>query len=356
MHLDQVDLVTWHQRPELQKLQQSLSQEQWPSECHVCEHFESQGRGDSMRLNAESSYAHYQADDLTLEIRPGNVCNFACQTCWPEASSRVTDFYRKAGIDTTADWTAGDDAVIEIRQVKHQLDLDKIGAVLPRIRDIVVLGGEPFYDPACKRFLAWLVEQSCKSNLMIFTNGSCVDRELLAAYPGSVTMIFSLDAIGRPAEYIRYGTDWDTVYSNYLHCRALPNVAVRVNITTSVYNFHLVSELVEWLAKDWPEVVSFGAAHTVNNTWFMDESAILLQSRPAIITRLNSTIKNLEHADIEKYQRINAQNALASIRDNLEDMPFDAIKHQRMKDFIYQMDQAKHINIRDYLPEVSSYF
>jgi len=48
MHLDQVDLVTWHQRPELQKLQQSLSQEQWPSECHVCEHFESQGRGDSM--------------------------------------------------------------------------------------------------------------------------------------------------------------------------------------------------------------------------------------------------------------------------------------------------------------------
>jgi ubiquitin C-terminal hydrolase len=49
-----------------------------------------------MRLNGDAAYSHYAQDELVLEIRPGNTCNLACQTCWPQASSRVTDYYRKA--------------------------------------------------------------------------------------------------------------------------------------------------------------------------------------------------------------------------------------------------------------------
>ena len=64
-----------------------VEQPGWPTECTRCEQFEAQGRNDSMRLNGERAYSHYTNDDLTLEIRPGNTCNFACQTCWPQASS-----------------------------------------------------------------------------------------------------------------------------------------------------------------------------------------------------------------------------------------------------------------------------
>lgn len=348
--LGQVKLVTWHSRPQLQKLQQQLGQDSWPMECGVCREIESEGRGDSMRLNAESSYGHYQEDDITLEIRPGNVCNFACQTCWPEASSRVTDFYQRAGIDTATDWTAGDGNSINITQNRQPLDLDKIGTVLPRIRDIVVLGGEPFFDPDCKRFLAWLVQQKCTANLLVFTNGSCIDRSILADYAGRITLIFSIDAMGEAAEYIRFGTRWQDVVDNYYYCRELDTINTRVNITASTYNFHLIGKLVEWLAQDWPEVVSFGIASTVNNTWFMDESVLPMISRAWVVERLETSIGALELANIERYQKINAQNALSAIVDRLEHMPFDAIKYQRFVDFVAAMDRVKHTDFKRSMP------
>ena len=348
--IQKVNLVTWHQKSQLVELRDQLSNDQWPSECHVCKELESQGRGDSMRLNAQSSYAHYQPEDITLEIRPGNVCNFACQTCWPEASSRVTDFYQRAGIDTTQDWTASDEHSITITQERHPLDLDKIGTVLPRIKDIVILGGEPFYDPNCKKLLAWLVEQQCTANLLIFTNGSCIDREMLQNYPGKITLIFSIDAMGEAAEYIRFGTRWSEVCDNYLYSRSRPDINTRVNITVSAYNFHLVGKLVEWLAQDWPEVVSFGVASTVNNSWFMDESVLPLLSRAWIVEHLQNTLGYLDHADIEQYQRINAQNALSAIVDRLQDMPFDAIKYQRFVDFVAAMDRVKRTDFKQSMP------
>ena len=348
--IQKVNLVTWHQKSQLVELRDQLSNDQWPSECHVCKELESQGRGDSMRLNAQSSYAHYQPEDITLEIRPGNVCNFACQTCWPEASSRVTDFYQRAGIDTTQDWTASDEHSITITQERHPLDLDKIATVLPRIKDIVILGGEPFYDPNCKKLLAWLVEQQCTANLLIFTNGSCIDREMLQNYPGKITLIFSIDAMGEAAEYIRFGTRWSEVCDNYLYSRSQPDINTRVNITVSAYNFHLVGKLVEWLAQDWPEVVSFGVASTVNNSWFMDESVLPLLSRAWIVEHLQNTLGYLDHADIEQYQRINAQNALSAIVDRLQDMPFDAIKYQRFVDFVAAMDRVKRTNFKQSMP------
>ena len=348
--LNQVNLVTWHKRPQLQVLQHQLAAGEWPTACGVCREIESEGRGDSMRLNAESSYAHYQEDDITLEIRPGNICNFACQTCWPEASSRVTDFYLRAGIDIASDWTAGDDNLITVQQGRQPLDLDKIDAVLPRLRDIVVLGGEPFFDPDCKRFLSWLVEQKCTANLLIFTNGSCIDRSILEDYAGRITLIFSIDATGSEAEYIRFGTRWQDVLDNYYYCRGLDNLNTRVNITASTYNFHLIGPLVEWLAMDWPEVVSFGIASTVNNTWFMDESVLPELSRAWVVEQLESSIQHLDAANIERYQKINAQNALSAIVDRLRHMPFDAIKHQKFIDFVAAMDRVKRTNFQQSMP------
>jgi len=352
--LHQANLVTWHNRDQIQNLQQTLTNDQWPNECGVCKSIESEGRGDSMRLNAESSYSHYQADDITLELRPGNVCNFACQTCWPEASSRVTDFYRRAGIDVTADWTAGDGHSITITQGRHALDLDKIGSVLPRVKDIVLLGGEPFYDPDCRRILAWLIEQKCTANLLIFTNGSCIDRGMIENYQGHITLIFSLDAMGQDAEYIRFGTRWADIYDNYNYCRNLDNISTRVNITASTYNFHLIGKLIEWLADDWPEVVSFGIASTVNNTWFMDESVLPLLSRAWVVQELETSMRYLDTADIEHYQRLNAQNALGSICDRLRQMPFDAVKYDKFVDFVGAMDRVKHTDFKASMPALAA--
>jgi hypothetical protein len=96
--LDKVDLVTWHQHADLVAAREKMANNIWPSNCKNCELIESQGRQDSVRLGGNSAYENFADGDITLEIRPGSVCNFACQTCWAPASSRVEQFYKQANV------------------------------------------------------------------------------------------------------------------------------------------------------------------------------------------------------------------------------------------------------------------
>jgi MoaA/NifB/PqqE/SkfB family radical SAM enzyme len=336
-HLSRVDLSTWHDSPALVDARHQLAQDQWPAACANCERVESQGRQDSIRGGGASAYGHYDQQDITLEIRPGNVCNFACQTCWPAASTRVAEYHGRAGL-------------IDIKSV-DSTSLDDYDFLLPiadRIRDVVVLGGEPFYDRSCRKFLAW-AQENLTANLLIFTNGSAVDFEFLANYRGVVTLVFSLDAVGRPAEYIRYGTEWDKVKSNYLRARTLPNVRVRVNITVSVYNYLYLEELVNFLTPDWPSVVTFGTAYQP----YLKEVSVPDVARPAIVNSLTRTVEHLRLADIESGQKSNAVNAVTATINNLLDLPHDPDALCQLTSFVHSMDQVKHISILDYCPELT---
>ena len=331
-HIKQVDLSTWHQSTELKSIQQLMSQDIWPAPCGQCEQFESQGRTDSMRLNGNQAYANYTDDDITLEIRPGNTCNFACQTCWPEASSRVAQYYHQLGM-------------IDIKQLDSQKfeNFDLLLPIANRIKDVVVLGGEPFYDKYCKKFLIW-AEQNLSANLMMFTNGSIIDWNFLNKYPGKITLIFSLDAIGRPAEYIRFGTEWDTLLANYQKVRQLQNVEVRVNVTTSVYNYIYLEELIDFLCQDWPTVVSFGCPRQD----FYNETSIPMEFRDEIIGSLEKSVKRIFSTNIATDQKSNVLKTLKALIHNLKTLPWNSDNYTQIKNQIQNMDRVKGINIADY--------
>lgn len=334
-HISKIDLNTWHTHPELVEKQAQLSQGQWPTNCKQCEHAEQQGRRDSARGNSNSAYAHYQHDDITLEIRPGNVCNFACQTCWPAASSRVSQYHSQAGL-------------IDIKQVESS-SIDNFDFLLPvahRIRDVVLLGGEPFYDKSCKKFLSW-AQENLSANLIMFTNGSTVDFDFLSSYKGNITLVFSLDAVGKAAEYIRFGTDWAEVWSNYQRAKDL--VDVRVNITCSVYNYHHIESVIELLAQDWPEVVSFGTPYEEH----LSVSSVPVALRQDIINGLVRASKTVLSSKIDTEQKHNAVKALQAIINNLKTQPWNKEHHKQWCDFVTAMDKVKHINARDYCEVLS---
>jgi hypothetical protein len=81
-----INFTTWHQHPNLLEARKLLAQNIWPTNCKICKNTEEQGRADSTRLSGNNAYKNFEDSDITLEIRPGSVCNFACQTCWPAAS------------------------------------------------------------------------------------------------------------------------------------------------------------------------------------------------------------------------------------------------------------------------------
>lgn len=331
-HYQKVDLVTWHQSYQVLNIKNSLESGHWPQSCGQCERIESQGRADSMRGNGNHAYADYDDDDITLEIRPGATCNFACQTCWPEASSRVAQYHSQAGL-------------INIKTLDSQRmdDFDFLKPIADRIRDVILLGGEPFYDKNCLKFLDW-AGKNLNSHLMLFTNGSVIDREFLHNYAGKLTVIFSLDAVGRPAEYIRYGTVWTEVVENYQAVRAMSKVNVRVNITCSVYNYMHLEPLISWLCEDWPSVVSFGVPHQL----YLTEQSVPVHMRSSIKQSLQRAIDSLNTAKIPLDQKSNAINAVNSIIQNLDCVSFSAEHNQYLKDFIEKMDQVKQIRANDY--------
>lgn len=337
-YFDLVDISTWHQSDGVQQSRKQLQSGQWPNSCANCKKIESQGRADSMRGNGNHAYAHYQADDITLEIRPGNTCNFACQTCWPEASSRVAQYHSRAGL-------------IDIDNLNSNR-LDNYDFLLPiakRIKNVVLLGGEPFYDKACLKFLSW-AQQNLTSHIMLFTNGSSIDFDFLKNYPGKITVIFSLDAVGKPAEYVRYGTVWNEVWQNYQSVRSLEHVEVRVNITCSVYNYSHMETLIDLLCQDWPSVVTFGTP------WpdYLKESSIPLNLRPRIIDSLLRSIAQIKLTQIEAGQQTNATNAIESVVKNLQNLEYNRDNHQQLAKFILSMDQVKGAKAADYCDFLSA--
>lgn len=329
-HISKVDISNWHNHPAVVSKQTQFANNIWPSECKRCEHIEAQGRGDSGRGNGDSAYGHYQSDEITLEIRPGNVCNFACQTCWPEASSRVAQYQSRAGL-------------IDIKNLDSQ-SIDNFDFLLPvasRIKDVVLLGGEPFYDKSCRKFLAW-AQQHLDANLIMFTNGSEIDFDFLTNYKGKVTLVFSLDAIGRAAEYIRFGTVWSDVISNYNKAKKL--IPVRVSITSSVYNYHHLKDLIELLTPDWPDVVSF----SVPKEEYLLESVIPVNLRTDTIIGLQQAVDLVTNASIEHGQKHNAINALQAIITNLETKSWNKDLHQQWCKYVTSLDQVKQVYAGDY--------
>ena len=340
--VSKIDLQTWHQTDHIAAMKQKLLLDQWPKECTRCERSESSNRGDSMRLNGERSYGHYQNDDLVVELRPGNTCNFACQTCWPQASSRVASFYERADIKfVPADSTFW--------------SYDVIAPVLHRIKHLIILGGEPFYDKQCRRFFSWLAQQNAHPRLTMFTNGSMIDFDFLRHYQNHINLVFSLDATGLAAEYVRMGTEWSVVLQNFQQCKQLNNVEVRVNITVSPYNYAYLRDLVTLLIQDWPAVVSWENAANNQNSKFMSCRTISDSQKPRVSGMVRDALQIVERANIEDMQRINSINALRSLIHDIETQPYSQHEHAALKQFIERMDRVKQMDIRHYCPEVADY-
>jgi organic radical activating enzyme len=332
------DLATYHSTDYVKSLRTQLENGIWPTECNSCKVKEQLGKS-SMREMGNRSYENYTATDITLEIRPGNVCNFACQTCWPAASSRVTSFFQQAGFDVTTP----NKPKFGIDGNANIVDYEFLDSIKHRIKDVVILGGEPFYDKNCLAFLDWAIK-NLSANMTLFTNTSIVREDIISAYPGTLTIVSSLDAVGKPAEYIRFGTEWDVVEKTFNQLKTFKNVKNRVNITSSAYNFFYISDVIEFLLDDWPEVVSFGTAGEEK----FKESVVPLHMRADIITRLESVIPKIAKANIVLDQKQNAVKNIGSIIKNLRENPYNEEQHLVLKQFSKKLDTVKKINSAEY--------
>lgn len=247
------------------------------AECTKCYEQEQHGAF-SMRNDSNRNYGHLikevantHADgtnpDFKIrywDVRFSNLCNMKCRSCGPIFSSqwysdhvklygRVPDVLGREM--ARVEYTTGQDGGIEEQMLAH----------VPYLEQVYFAGGEPLIMKEHYALLEKLIEAG-KTDIRIqyntnFSEMRFKDKHVFDYWKHfkNVSVGASLDAMGKPAELIRKGTDWNqTIRNRELMLQEVPHVDFYVSSTVSSMNvLHVLDFHKEWAAsglikaKDW---------------------------------------------------------------------------------------------------------
>jgi MoaA/NifB/PqqE/SkfB family radical SAM enzyme len=262
----------------------------WPDACRTCANREAQG------LPSKRTQANLGPGISHLDIRFGNSCNLKCISCWEQSSSSIAE----EAIEMQKQGIIPINNVLEVPNFNWASEAAIEQLVKYPLKEVYLTGGEPMMV----KHLPMLLERLDSSVMIRFnTNGTVYNPKLekLLKRFNVVNMAVSIDAIGKRAEYIRYGSNWHTIETNFNkykeYCR------VSITPTVSVLNELYIDEVHEWADQNSVEVY------------------------------LNY-LENPEYLNINKAQ--------------------DSEQRKKFVDVITRLDSFRNVSIKDYLPEVAA--
>jgi hypothetical protein len=296
--------------------------------CTKCWQIES--RGEKSRRQLENEFLDYKLDrDLELikqdcteqknqilmyQITTSNLCNQACVSCGSGASTKWAEIEIKMGLPP--------------KPVKS-IDLFSTKIDYHSAKRISLLGGEPFFDPKTFEILKQLVDHdNCECFVSLITNGSIQLKQqqldLLAKFK-NLNICISVDGIGPVFEYLRWPAKWTTVCDNIELFRTItPNLSI--SYTISSLNIFYYQETIDWFHE---QKLRYNHNIVTFPTW------LSLNCMPLEIKKLIT-------------DNTFAKPWLTQTETNI------TLKEYFNK--IQQQDQAKKINISQYLPELCVIF
>lgn len=180
---------------------------------------------------------------VSLDISPGNTCNFKCRICSPTYSS----LFAQETLSTTE--------VIPVKSViwpdSSPQVFEEILSLLPSLTNIDMYGGEPFLIKHLHNLVQQAVEQDQAKHIRLHynSNGSVYPKNLLPywKYFKHVDIHFSIDNVGERFELER-GGQWAEVESNIrkLLDLKMPNLKISLMPTVNVMNVFYLDEVLRW--------------------------------------------------------------------------------------------------------------
>jgi pyruvate-formate lyase-activating enzyme len=224
-----------------------------PDRCKICYEREQEG-GESARQFESLEWAMNlklkTIDDLKkisspvlYEIRPSNKCNIMCRMCDDMHSHLIEEENKRIGIPVITDkWRMQD------------FPYEKIN--FETVERIYWAGGEPTVMPEFYAFLRrCIANQQTDFDLCIGTNAKKISNtllDLLKEFP-RVTFSVSFDGYKKVNDYIRWGTDFDSLRQN---CFRILEKGHHLAFQTvfSMYNATRIHEIYEFYDRDFPGV------------------------------------------------------------------------------------------------------
>ena len=303
-----------------------LSGQEHPS-CQKCWDVESSGQ--TSRRQQENTFLDYklnrdlekiqqdcidkQSTTLLYQITTSNLCNQACVTCDSSFSTKWQELDRQMNITQ--------ESQPPIDDFSKQIDYTNA-------KRIEILGGEPLFDPVSLQLLDQLLTNNNRDCFIsVVTNGSITLKPTQIGklkQLNDLNICVSIDGIGSVFEYMRWPGKWTKLLENIEQYRSIAKT-ITVSYTISAVNALYYDQTVEWFDKN---KLSYNHNIVTYPKWAS------LKTMPVQLKQILSQKNNF----VSNFCKIDGNEISMSVFS---------------KNLIAQ-DQAKKINIQDYMPELAS--
>jgi MoaA/NifB/PqqE/SkfB family radical SAM enzyme len=252
--------------------------------CHVKERLNRQ----SLRQSTNQRFArHVHRSELTddtgtlssfdlvyWDIRYNNLCNLACRSCNPEASSS----WHKAAVYLN---NASDTSALRVAGRSANDMYDQIMQHTASVESIYFAGGEPLIIEEFYQVLQALIDQG-RTDVQLIYNTNFTRTRLKSSsifdlwnHFERVSVGASLDAELERGEYIRQGTVWQDVLENRAAMiTQCPHVDFYISATASLLNvLHLPTFHRSWVQQGLIEPSDFNIQLLFEPEWLRVDSA-----------------------------------------------------------------------------------
>jgi len=263
--------------PTMRRIRRQMLAGQSPNECEKCDRIERIPAGSPRMKEHGRSYAEEIRDkyiattqpDGTAEyslkywdLRFSNICNMSCVMCnsdwsslWSSESQAITKGFTQEHIDK--------DSNLTYMQWQHKLTTAKVNQTkdfqwidnhMDQVERIYFAGGEPMIMPSHWYILEKLharkrfdVELSYNTNMLKLSHGGKRALDYWQDWPHKQVKVQpSIDETGERAEWIRYGTVWDTVKQNIISVRDA-GIWMEPMLSVGAYNILRLPQLLKEL-------------------------------------------------------------------------------------------------------------
>lgn len=236
---------------DLKKLRKAFIDGKKPSECNLC-WIEESSQNISLRQHSYDNKPT-QVDQTNLEylvLKLSNLCNLKCRICSPDLSS----LWMKEAISGGWASTVYTDEQIEVlasNKIKD-VDFETIKEWLPKIKRILIYGGEPLLNKEALKILDYAVRsKDCEHiSITLNTNGTVLSQKIidLLLQFQFVNYCVSIDDIGERLEYQRSPLKWEQVEKNlhFIDDLKASNLNRSFYTTVSIFNIFTIGEYLQW--------------------------------------------------------------------------------------------------------------
>lgn len=244
-------VMQWWTSDEMHQFRQRLTGSVLPDDCHRCE-LQERNHGHSMRIALNQEHTLVSAQALypaRWNIIFGNLCNLACWTCSENSSSLIASHKKKIGILPKNSGVSTQDKFIQQWPSLREQVLESYQH--HDVVTITILGGEPLYNKLVCFFLQELIEKKLnhRTKLEFHTNATIMSKKIQRLFQSQswkyVCIFMSIDAVGKKAEWLRYGSDWSRIQHNLPKLSCIANYT-EIHCTLSVLNLGDVLQLQEF--------------------------------------------------------------------------------------------------------------